>query len=134
MSAWQAVLVFGGVPLAVVALVVAAVYAVERRPGRRAPVRGVVDLTGQGIRPNDRACAITRDSAGREIHDDTPGGTTKRADAACWTARCTACGCDYREGGSEVHFATSSEAVAVLRARDWTPTVSGVRCPGCRDT
>lgn len=133
MSAWQAAALFGGVPLAVVALVVVAVYAVERRPGRRAPFRGVLDVTGQGIRPNTRVCAITRDAQGRETHHDAPTAAAVRADAACWTARCPVCGQDYREGGSEVHFATSAEAVTVLRARGWSPTAAGLRCPACQD-
>ena len=88
-------------------------------------------MSGKGIVPNERPGADTRDARGRQTYRDRSTAATLWA--SYWAARCAACGGKYREGESEVHFATSARAVAVPRARAWSPTAAVIRCPTCRE-
>lgn len=152
---WQAVLIFAGVPLALVVVIWGVVVVVERRPGRRVPARGPAgpqrrpDGVG-GIIAKQRACLVGVDERGREVHRYPPassadgdgaaasdgGGVSRlsgerRLDAACWTAACTGCGRSYVEDGESVHFATAAQAIDIVQAYGWT-SGAALRCPGCR--
>ena len=146
-TAWQAVLLFAGVPLALVVAISAVVVAIERRPGRRIPARGPTaperdPTTAGGVIARSQACLVGVER-GREIHHDPidasadPAGATRqrdlrRLDAACWTVTCTGCGRPYLEDGNSVHFATAAQAVETVQAYGWTSGTADTRCPTCQ--
>lgn len=120
----EAVLVFVGIPLAIVGVIAAAVFAAApRRAARRfePPV---------GIAAEQVPCNVRHADDGREMHDssDEPLRTATRA---CWTVRCADCDIRYSEGLYPVHFYGPVQGISVTAAHGWRLAGARMRCPKC---
>lgn len=119
MTTLQAMLVFLGVPLAIVGVIVAAVFVAAPRDQRR-------DAPGPpvGTALASHPCAVDESGTHEEA---APGDCGPR----CWTLACAECRTPYQEGGSAVHFTSAEHAVAVACARGWVQAGHRMRCRNC---
>lgn len=124
MSTLQAVLVFGGIPLAIVGVIAAAVFAAA--PGRAShqPEPPV------GIIAEQVPCKVKTTDDGLVVHDasDEPSQPPARV---CWTVRCAECGIRYSEGSYAVHFTGPVHGISVTAAHGWRLAGARIRCPKC---
>lgn len=123
MTTIQALLVFLGIPLGIVGLIAAIVYAAHPRQPRPTHLGPPVGVAGA---PDP--CTVHIDERGREVHEPAmgPGGGT-----TCWTLSCAECATSYREGTDDVHFTGAGHAVAVGTARGWVLAGHRMRCRNC---
>ena len=124
MSALEAVLVFGGIPLAIVGVIAAAVFAAAPRRASqqfKPPV---------GIIAEQAPCDVRSTDDGRQVHDvsDEPLQASARV---CWTVSCAECGIRYCDGAYAVHFTGPVHGISVTAARGWRLAGARMRCPKC---
>lgn len=128
MTVVQLLLVFVGIPVAILGLITVVVYvpAAHHRP--RAPVGPPV-----GVALVPEPCEVHTDTTGRVTHQPVkPGGENPaRADERCWTVACAECGTPFREGADDVHFADIGHAVAFAKAGGWVLAGRRMRCRNC---
>ncbi|GAA3228723.1 hypothetical protein GCM10017691_20180 [Pseudonocardia petroleophila] len=124
MSTLEAVLVFGGIPLAIVGVIAAAVFAAAPRRESQRPEPPV------GIIAEQVPCDVQSTDDGREVHDasDEPSQAAARV---CWTVRCAECGIRYSEGPYAVHFTGPVHGISVASAHGWRLAGARMRCPKC---
>lgn len=119
-SAWTAVLIFAGLPAAVVGLVFAAVVLSNGRERPHDP--GIV----VGLVHQEVGCAVETDAEGHVVHEPRPG-----AAPTCFTARCAECQAVHRDGTGAVHFAGRRQGTETVLARGWRLAGPRLRCPRC---
>lgn len=122
MTTIQALLIFLGIPLAVVGAIFAAVYAAAPR-GR--PVDPPGAPVGTALAPHP--CEVETDG-GSERHEPA---TSDDERPRCWTLACAECRAPYREGRDDVHFTSSENAVGVACVRGWVLAGHRMRCQNC---
>ena len=132
----QAFLVFGGIPLVIVAAIWTVVAAAERRTARhRSPAPPAPAVPPRGLAACAVACWVCVDDRDQEIHytetDERPDGAGQLT-TVCWTAQCADCGRDYREGPELVHFAGPAQAIRTIHASGWDVVGGRLRCRRCR--
>lgn len=124
MSTLEAMLVFGGIPLAIVGVIAAAVFAAAPRRASRQFEPPV------GIIAEQAPCNVRNTEEGREIHDSSDE-SSQAASRACWTVRCAECGIKYSEGSYAVHFTGPVHGISVTAAHGWRLAGARMRCPKC---
>ncbi|MDN5749110.1 MAG: hypothetical protein L0H64_11430 [Pseudonocardia sp.] len=124
MSTLEAVLVFGGIPLAIFGVIAAAVYAAAPRRTLRRPEPPV------GIIAEQAPCDVRSTDDGRQMHDasDEPSQVAARV---CWTVSCAECGTRYSDGSYAVHFDGPVHGISVTAAHGWRLAGARMRCPKC---
>lgn len=123
MSTVQALLVFLGIPVAIVMSIIGLVFALTPRERRRPPEGPPVGLTPESI-----PCDVTTDPRGVQVHEPTNSGSEH---PTCWTLACAECATAYREGEHDVHFTHPDQAVNVARSRGWVLAGHRMRCRMC---
>lgn len=121
MSTWTAVLVFAGIPAAIVGLIFAVVVL---GGGRRRPHDPDVVV---GILRPEAGCAVRIDAGGRHVHETRPG-----TDPTCFTVRCAECHTTHRDGTDDVHFTDPRDGTDSVLALGWRLAGPRLRCPRCR--
>ena len=124
MSTLEAVLVFGGIPLAIVGVIAAAVFAAAPRRASQRPEPPV------GIIAEQAPCNVRITDEGREFHDSSDE-SSQAASRACWTVRCAECGIRYTEGSYPHHFTGPVHGISVTAAHGWRLAGARMRCPKC---
>ena len=122
MTTVQGLLVFLGIPLAVVGLIFAAVYATAPR-GRRPDPPG--PPVGTTVAPHPCVVDADGDVERHEVAAADDSGSR------CWTLACAECATPYQEGRDDVHFTGPEHAVAVACARGWVLAGHRMRCRNC---
>jgi hypothetical protein len=123
MSTTQALLVFLGIPVVLVAGITGLVFAVTRRVHSPPP-----DGPPLGIAPTPGPCDVRTDAHGRQVHEPASSESDR---PTCWTLTCAECATSYREGEHDVHFTHPDQAVTVARSRGWVLAGHRMRCRRC---
>jgi hypothetical protein len=124
MNTLEAMLVFGGIPLAIVGVIAAAVLAVVPRRASQHSEPPV------GIIAEQEPCDMQSTDDSQAVHDHS-AELPRTATRACWTVRCADCGIRYSEGSYAVHFARPVHGISVTAAHGWRLTGARMRCPRC---
>jgi hypothetical protein len=124
-TTFQAVLIFAGIPLAIVGLITLVVFATTARRPRPRPQPPV------GLVAEPTPCRRTTRPDGREVHEPEPHPASGQPGKVCWTLRCAECGIEYREDADPVHFTGPLQAITLTAGRGWKLAGARMRCPSC---
>jgi hypothetical protein len=123
MSTTQALLVFLGIPVVLVAGITGLVFALTRHEPSQQSAGPPL-----GIAPAPGRCDVRTDAHGGTLHEPA---SSESDHPTCWTLTCAECATAFREGEHDVHFSHPDQAVTVACSRGWVLAGHRMRCRRC---
>lgn len=122
MTTLQAVLIFAGIPVAILGVIAAVVFISAPRSPDRSPNLPV------GLSIEAHPCVIDTTDGGQMTHEPS---SSAMPTARCSTVHCAECGAPYTEGSHPVHFRSPTQAISITTSRRWRLAGARMRCPAC---